>query len=208
MAEIVKGTSKRDVVSGKVSCHSEPKVLLAVECVVTKTSTETRNGESRRVRLRRHASQQRCIHDPPRRSPLLTRESEEVTNESPKPLTMQRILFLSLYLLLTRTCDAFVGSPSVGFRRRRRSSFRVEAVTNEYDQWVSDGVARLSFPVTEENVEECLEILMDSEYGEQMFGRNEKAAAIDITGSVSLVEVEGPEVTLRLEGEACVYVNA
>eukprot|EP00977_Amphora_coffeiformis_P010707 scaffold2510_cov169-Amphora_coffeaeformis.AAC.58 len=111
---------------------------------------------------------------------------------------MRILLGLLLLTLLARTCDAFVCLPACCCCHRRNS--RLQAA-NEYDQWMSDGVARLSFPLTEENVEECLELLMDSECGEQMFGRHEKASSIGITGSVSLVEIEGPEVTLRLDGE-------
>ena len=109
-----------------------------------------------------------------------------------------RALLLILLLECQLSSDAFV-LPTASLTKLPERSFRLNA--NSYDEWLSDGVARLSFPLTEENVEECLELLMDSEYGEQMFGRNDKAADIGITGEVSLVEIEGPEVTLRLEGE-------
>lgn len=104
---------------------------------------------------------------------------------------------LALVLQDEKVC-AFVHPPPHG-RLAKLPSTRLLA--NEYDQWMSDGVARLSYPLTEENVEECLEILMDSEYGEQMFGRHEKAASIGITGTVKLEDIEGPVVNLSLEGE-------
>ena len=107
--------------------------------------------------------------------------------------------------LFLETCQAFEIS-ALAFRSTKlfpASSFSSSCLqaANEYDRWVSDGVARVSFPLTEENVQECLELFKDSEYGEQMFGRHEKAASIGITGDVQLVEIEGPEVTLSLQGE-------
>ena len=122
-------------------------------------------------------------------------------------MMMRLFLILSGLFLLHESSHAFALSATAHRSRRQllASPYTFSPsclkATNEYDQWVSDGVARLSFPLTEENAEECLELLMDSEYGEQMFGRHEKAASIGITGDVQLVEIEGPEVTLSLQGE-------
>ena len=104
------------------------------------------------------------------------------------------LVFL-LTVVLCWNCNAFVSFEVPCYRD---TIFPHHA--NAYDQWTSDGVAPVTYTLTEENVEECLHLLVDSDYGEQMFGCNEKAASIGITGEISLVEIEGPEVTLRLEG--------
>jgi len=71
----------------------------------------------------------------------------------------------------------------------------------------------------EENVQECLDELIESDYGQQMFGHSDLAAGVGITGQVELVELHGPEVVLRLSGafwhrretvlgRAAMYINA
>ena len=49
-------------------------------------------------------------------------------------------------------------------------------------------------------VELCLEEFINSDYGKQMFGKHDLPASYGITGSLSLVELEGPEVVLKLDG--------
>jgi len=53
----------------------------------------------------------------------------------------------------------------------------------------------------EDNVRECLEEFIDSDYGRQMFGKHELARSVGITGELEFVELSGPEVVLSLEGE-------
>lgn len=82
------------------------------------------------------------------------------------------------------------------------------AMGNSYDDWRSDGVVLLlsadrsttTMHLCFENVQHCLDEFMDSEYGQQMFGRHALASSHGITGALSLVEVAGPEVVLQLEG--------
>eukprot|EP00542_Grammatophora_oceanica_P001622 CAMPEP_0194059866 /NCGR_PEP_ID=MMETSP0009_2-20130614/70200_1 /TAXON_ID=210454 /ORGANISM="Grammatophora oceanica, Strain CCMP 410" /LENGTH=223 /DNA_ID=CAMNT_0038710585 /DNA_START=97 /DNA_END=768 /DNA_ORIENTATION=- len=81
------------------------------------------------------------------------------------------------------------------------SSSTALEMSNEYDSWILDGISQMALPLTEENVHECLELLMDSDYGAQMFGRHPMAADIGITGSIGFVELDGPEVVLSLHGE-------
>jgi hypothetical protein len=84
-----------------------------------------------------------------------------------------------------------------------RSSSRSLAkftLKNEYDNWRSDAVVPMILPLDEENVQQCLDAFIESNYGEQMFGCHEKAQSIDITGTLELVEVAGPEIVLQLEG--------
>lgn len=71
---------------------------------------------------------------------------------------------------------------------------------NIYDDWRSDAVVD-TMHLDEDNVLDCLEEFVESDYGTSMFGCHSRAAQIGITGSISLVEVCGPEVTLALEGK-------
>jgi hypothetical protein len=73
---------------------------------------------------------------------------------------------------------------------------------NIYDDWRSDGVVldSTTMHLCDENVQHCLEEFINSEYGQQMFGRHELASSHGITGELSLVEVSGPEVVLQLDG--------
>ncbi|OEU23357.1 hypothetical protein FRACYDRAFT_267513 [Fragilariopsis cylindrus CCMP1102] len=75
----------------------------------------------------------------------------------------------------------------------------------------------------EENVIDCLDEFIDSDYGTTMFGCHDRAASIGITGYIEFVELCGPTVTLRIPndddckfwhtrsfvlGRAAVYLNA
>jgi hypothetical protein len=70
---------------------------------------------------------------------------------------------------------------------------------NVYDDWRSDAVVDIMV-LDEENVQQCLDEFVYSTYGEQMFGVHDVPASYGITGTIELVEVCGPEVILRLEG--------
>jgi len=70
---------------------------------------------------------------------------------------------------------------------------------NIYDEWRSDAVVDTLY-LCDENVEECLEQFIDSDYGRQMFGCHELPASYGITGELSFVEISGPEVVLKLDG--------
>jgi len=76
----------------------------------------------------------------------------------------------------------------------------VHQLYNIYDDWRSDAVVDTMF-LDEDNVRQCLEEFVESEYGKQMFGCHERPSSIGVTGSVDLVEVSGPEVTLTLDGK-------
>jgi hypothetical protein len=71
---------------------------------------------------------------------------------------------------------------------------------NEYDDWRSDAVAPVTF-LDEDNVQHCLRLFIDSDYGTQMFGCHERASSIGISGELTFVELAGPEVTLSLSGK-------
>jgi len=99
---------------------------------------------------------------------------------------------------------------------------------NLYDDWVQDllGSSQSDFtydelviPLTEESIDQCLEELMDSDYGNTMFGRYDMAASVGITGSIEFDSLDGPEVILTLRGafwhrretvlgKAAMYLNA
>lgn len=72
-------------------------------------------------------------------------------------------------------------------------------LANTYDEWRSDAVVD-TLPLTEENVMECLQEFVDSDYGMTMFGCHELPASYGITGEIEFVEVDGPEVILSLDG--------
>lgn len=74
------------------------------------------------------------------------------------------------------------------------------ALYNIYDDWRSDAIVDTMY-LDEDNVRSCLEEFIDSDYGQQMFGCHAKAADIGVTGSIEYVELCGPEVTLRLDGQ-------
>ena len=73
-------------------------------------------------------------------------------------------------------------------------------LNNVYDDWRSDAVVDVMH-LDEENVQQCLDEFIDSAYGEQMFGKHDRASMIGITGSITLMELCGPEVILSLDGE-------
>lgn len=71
----------------------------------------------------------------------------------------------------------------------------------------------------EDSIEDCLEELMDSEYGKTMFGRHDVPASVGITGSIEFESLEGPECILSFSGKfwhrretvlgkAAMYLNA
>lgn len=72
-------------------------------------------------------------------------------------------------------------------------------LANLYDDWRSDAVVP-TLPLDEENVRETLQLFIDSDYGTTMFGKHGKAASVGITGELELVDIEGPEVVLKLSG--------
>lgn len=70
---------------------------------------------------------------------------------------------------------------------------------NIYDDWRSDAIVD-TMHLEEDNVKQCLDEFVDSDYGQEMFGCHDKASDIGITGKIDFVELCGPEVTLSLDG--------
>eukprot|EP00579_Thalassiosira_antarctica_P021023 CAMPEP_0201965208 /NCGR_PEP_ID=MMETSP0904-20121228/10575_1 /ASSEMBLY_ACC=CAM_ASM_000553 /TAXON_ID=420261 /ORGANISM="Thalassiosira antarctica, Strain CCMP982" /LENGTH=244 /DNA_ID=CAMNT_0048512221 /DNA_START=1 /DNA_END=735 /DNA_ORIENTATION=+ len=99
---------------------------------------------------------------------------------------------------------------------------------NFYDDWSLDRLSSsqseytyddLNLMLDEEFIEQCLEELMDSDYGKTMFGRHDMPASVGITGSIEFESLEGPEAILSLSGKfwhrretvlgkAAMYLNA
>lgn len=94
------------------------------------------------------------------------------------------------------------GQIATGFAvvRATRATNKATSLNNIYDDWRSDAVVDTMF-LDEDNVRQCLEEFIESDYGKQMFGRHERPASIGVTGTIDLVEVSGPEVTLTLDGK-------
>jgi hypothetical protein len=95
-------------------------------------------------------------------------------------------------------------------------------INNLYDNWRSDAVVD-TMHLDEDNVIECLNEFIQSDYGTTMFGCHERASSIGITGYIEFIELCGPTVTLRLSnnndckfwhkrsfvlGRAAVWLNA
>mmetsp|Transcript_13341 Transcript_13341/g.28627 ORF Transcript_13341/g.28627 Transcript_13341/m.28627 type:complete len:249 (+) Transcript_13341:187-933(+) len=108
------------------------------------------------------------------------------------------------------------------------ASRRATQLYNFYDDWSNDLLSSSQSDYTydelilfldEECIEQCLEELMDSEYGKTMFGRHDMPASVGITGEIEFVSLEGPEAVLSLTGKfwhrretvlgkAAMYLNA
>ena len=110
---------------------------------------------------------------------------------------MVNVPALSLVFLLNKvfSVDSFAPTPPTSSAR-----CRVRSLWNVYDDWRSDAVVD-TMHLDEENVQNCLEEFVDSNYGQEMFGCHERPASIGVTGSIEFVELCGPEVTLSLQGE-------
>ena len=89
---------------------------------------------------------------------------------------------------------------------------------NAFDRYLESGLADKTH-LDEENVREALDELVNSDFGQTMFGQNDQAASAGITGMCDFVEIQGPEVILRLSGafwhrretvlgRAAMYLNA
>ena len=150
-------------------------------------------------------------------------------HHSSSMLLMQRtpsfLLLLTQCLLIIFTSWGFTPPPTPHLYH---SNFSTK-LYNIYDDWSTDLLSTSSSPYTyddlihpfcdEESIEQCLEELMDSNYGKTMFGRHDMAAKVGITGTLELISLEGPEATLALIGKfwhrretvlgkAAMYLNA
>jgi hypothetical protein len=122
---------------------------------------------------------------------------------------------LAVVVIFVQASSGFVvRCPSTSTRSRSP----VSPLQNIYDDWRSDAVVD-TMNLDEDNVQDCLEEFINSEYGQQMFGCHDRAASIGITGTLEFVELCGPQVTLSLDGafwhrretvlgRAAVWINA
>lgn len=136
-----------------------------------------------------------------------------------KKQTIHYILLLGIQSII-KYANAFIIS-SRSYSAEHRSSSPTSTLTslnNIYDDWRSDAIVD-KLPLDEENVQLCLDELVNSDNGTQMFGIHDRPASIGITGEITLVEVAGPEVFLSLSGKfwhtrshvlgrAAVYLNS
>ena len=81
---------------------------------------------------------------------------------------------------------------------------------NIYDDWSNDLISSsqsdytyddMILPLDIDTIEQCMDELVDSDYGETMFGKHDMPASVGITGGLEVIEVEGPEVILGLTGK-------
>ena len=100
-------------------------------------------------------------------------------------------------LLFVSSVRAFLTS-TVSLSTTRQTAF-FPPLHNAYDDWRSDAVAPV-VPLDEDNVKECLDVFIESDYGKTMFGRHDLPASYGITGDLEFVELQGPEVILSLSG--------
>mmetsp|Transcript_9465 Transcript_9465/g.14186 ORF Transcript_9465/g.14186 Transcript_9465/m.14186 type:complete len:204 (-) Transcript_9465:94-705(-) len=117
------------------------------------------------------------------------------------------VTFLNFANVITSFTVNYAFSPSSG-----------TAMRNTYDDWRQD-VPVDQMPLDEDAVFMCLDELVYSDSGKQMFGVHDGPASIGITGEIGLLEIEGPEVYLSLSGNfwhtrshvlgrAAMYLNA
>ena len=99
-------------------------------------------------------------------------------------------------------CEAFVAPKNgrVAMAANKNIQTTTKLFYNIYDDWRSDAVVDTMY-LDEENVRDCLEEFIESDYGTTMFGCHARAASIGITGRIEFVEICGPEVTLSLSGK-------
>jgi hypothetical protein len=127
-------------------------------------------------------------------------------------------------MMTTTTTTMMMMTSKNNSRRRRRGrggeSSSTTSLNNLYDDWKSDAVVD-QMHLDEDNVIDCLDEFIDSDYGTTMFGCHDRASSIGITGYIEFVELCGPTVTLTLPndckfwhkrsfvlGRAAVYLNA
>uniref|UniRef100_A0A6U4A8F7 Uncharacterized protein n=1 Tax=Ditylum brightwellii TaxID=49249 RepID=A0A6U4A8F7_9STRA len=96
---------------------------------------------------------------------------------------------------MSKTFAFFQQNPSMVSSNRSPTT-----LYNVYDDWRSDAVVD-TMVLDPENIELCLEEFIDSNYGQQMFGKHDRPASVGITGEIYFVEQHGPEVILALSGK-------
>ena len=137
------------------------------------------------------------------------------------PMVRVVVLLLSLLVSLsittkTVTCAFLVATTNTPTQNRERHSRRRPLLLsknryksgasssvrlyNTYDDFRDTAAVPQILPLSEENVISCLQEFVWSDYGSQMFGCHERAASIGITGCLDFVEIDGPEVILKLSG--------
>ncbi len=103
-------------------------------------------------------------------------------------------------LLVLQLAHATTAFAVISARQQKSRPSPPTLLHNIYDDWRSDAVVDTIF-LDEENVRSCLQEFVESDYGQQMFGCHDRPASIGVTGSIDVVEVCGPEVTLTLDGK-------
>jgi hypothetical protein len=101
-------------------------------------------------------------------------------------------------------CVAFVSSLATQIQafllvKNKKITPPFSILFNAYDDFRSDGCPALEF-LSEENVQAVLNEYVDSDFGQQMFGKHPMPSRVGVTGELSFVSLEGPEVTLALKG--------
>jgi hypothetical protein len=112
-------------------------------------------------------------------------------------ISSSRLLTIILLLILPLSGSFFIQAPRQ--HHHQHTATITSRLRNAYDDWRSDAVAPV-MPLDEDNVKSCLEDFIESDYGKTMFGRHDTPASYGITGDLEFVELQGPEVILRLEG--------
>ena len=138
------------------------------------------------------------------------------TTKVPVGMMQMKYEVLFIFACLIACTNAF--APNHVHNQRLTSTTSKTLLRNIYDDWRSDAIVD-QMPLDEEMVQMCLDELIESNHGQQMFGVHDLPASIGITGEIALVEVAGPEVYLTLRGKfwhsrshilgrAAMYLNA
>lgn len=112
-----------------------------------------------------------------------------------------RLVLLAAYCFLSSTSFA----ATCRFAARsfqtppKQNRFTIRLASTAYDDWQSSGLVDTTH-LSEDNVQDCLDEFILSDYGHTMFGCHVEASSIGITGELSFVELAGPCIALSLSG--------
>jgi len=80
--------------------------------------------------------------------------------------------------------------------------FNSGSTHSAYDDWRSNAyIGSNTLHLDEDNVINCLDEFINSDFGTKMFGCHDRASSVGITGGIQFSGLCGPEVTLELEGQ-------
>jgi len=105
----------------------------------------------------------------------------------------------------TTTANRISSSDSTSSSSSSSALFSSTSTSNThsaYDDWRSNAyIGSNTLHLDEDNVINCLDEFINSDFGTKMFGCHDRASSVGITGGIQFSGLCGPEVTLELEGQ-------